>query len=363
VNHSLLLEKLNNMGITGVANKWIESFLKDRKQIVQIKSEKETVNSKEITINVGVPQGSKIAPLLFILFTNDVTECVKQGSLTLFADDTTHFLSADKDEIVNVSRNAVLQLENWCVKNELFLNKNKTVLMQFGTKRNVIESSPLIKLEGSSIQELNDTKFLGVILENTLDWEKHINIVCQKVASGCYLVKRIMDLCNFETAKIVYFAYIQSRLQYGIILWGNSQHATRLFILQKRAIRYLARASTNPCGDVYCKDSCSDLFKKFNILTLPSLYIFMTIMYVFENKHLLIENKDIHDHFTRGKDNIHVKKHNLKMSDNCPGYAGSIFYNNLPKHIKKESDLRFKSTLKTYLIDKCYYKVHDFFQF
>ena len=286
-----------------------------------------------------------------------------KGSLTLFADDTTNFISAVKEDIVNVSRNAVMQLENWRLKNDLFLNKKKTVLLQFGTKRNIIDSSPLITLDGSNIHERLDTKFLGVILENTLDWEKHINNVAQKVASGCYLVKRIMNLCNFETAKSVYFAYIQSRLQYGIILWGNSQYATRLFILQKRAIRILARASTNPCADVYCKDSCSDLFKKFNILTLPSLYIFMSIMYVIDNKHMLTVNKDIHEHFTRGKDNIHIKKHNLKMSDKCPGYAGSIFYNNLPNYIKKESDVRFKSTLKAYLIDKCYYNVQDFFQF
>jgi hypothetical protein len=250
-----------------------------------------------------------------------------------------------------------------CLKNDLFLNKKKTVLLQFSTKKNVIESSPLIILEGSSIQEQQDTKFLGVIVDNNLDWEKHISNVCQKVASGCFLVKRIMDLCNFETAKLVYFAYIQSRLEYGIILWGNSHHATRLFILQKKAIRYLARASTNPCSDVYIKVSCSDLFKKFNILTLPSLYIFMSIMYVYENRNILIANKDIHDYFTRGKDNIYIKKHNLKMTDKSPDYAGSIFYNNLPHYIKKESDLKFKTTLKNYLIDKCYYKVHDFFQF
>ena len=363
VNHSILLEKLNNMGISGLANKWIESFLKDRKQIVQLNSETESYKSNEVIINVGVPQGSTISPLLFILFTNDITSYVNKGSLTLFADDTTHFISAVKDEIVNVSRSAVQQLENWCLNNDLFLNKKKTVLLQFSTKRTVIESSPLITIEGTSIHEQQDTKFLGLIVDNTLDWEKHISNVCQKVASGCYLVKRIMNLCNFETAKIVYFAYIQSRLQYGIILWGNSQHANRLFILQKKAIRYLARASTNPCSDIYCKDSCSVLFKKFKIMTLPSLYIFMSIMYVYENKNALITNKDVHDYFTRGKDNIHIKKHNLKMTDKCPEYAGSIFYNNLPNYIKQESGVRFKLTLKNYLIDKCFYKVNDFFQF
>ena len=103
VNHSILLEKLNSMGISGLANKWIESFLKDRKQIVQMKSDGESFNSKSITINVGVPQGSTIALLLFILFTNDITSYVNKGSLTLFADDTTHFISAVKEDIVNVS--------------------------------------------------------------------------------------------------------------------------------------------------------------------------------------------------------------------------------------------------------------------
>ena len=360
VNHSILLNKLNNMGISGLANKWIESFLKDRIQIVQIRGANGTFKSNEVIVNVGVPQGSTIAPLLFILFTNYITANVNNGSLTLFADDTTHFISSNKEEIVQISRTAVLELEDWCVNNDLFLNKSKTILMQFGTKNGKLNSSPLIQLGGTSIREKDCTKFLGLIIDNKLDWGKHIHEVGLKVASGCFLIKRVLELCDFNTAKLVYFAYIHSRLQYGIILWGSSPHASRLFILQKKALRILAKASFNPCAEVFYKDSCRLLFKKFKILTLPSLYIYMTIMYVVNNKNKLLLNSEVHSHNTRSLKDIHIKKHSLKMSDRCPIYAGSLFYNKLPNYIKVDNILHFKVALKEFLIDKCIYNINEF---
>jgi hypothetical protein len=232
--------------------------------------------------------------------------------------------------------------------------------MEFRPKKTIIDDSPPITLEGSLIKSQQTTNFLGLIVDNRLDWKSHISKTSLKVASSCYLIKRLMQTCNLETAKLVYFAYVQSRLNYGIILWGNSPDAKRLFILQKRALRILGKASKDPCAEVYYKDSCSILFKKFCILTLPSLYIYSTIMYVIGNNHLSTINSEVHEHYTRSGNQIHVKKNSLKKSDKCPLYTGALLYNNLPDIIKNQSGEKFKHTLKQYLVNECFYKVNDY---
>jgi retron-type reverse transcriptase len=134
VNHRTLLEKLRQMGISGLANDWIASFIKDRRQVVKITDDKGSSLSEETTLNVGVPQGATLSPLLFILFTNDIPDCLNTGSLTLYADDTTHFIKGRKETIINVCKEEVNDLASWCNTNDLFINKNKTLVMQFSLK-------------------------------------------------------------------------------------------------------------------------------------------------------------------------------------------------------------------------------------
>jgi hypothetical protein len=362
VNHTMLLQKLDQLGIAGVANKWIESFIKNRRQIVKITSEWGTCNSKENIINVGVPQGATISPILFILYTNDIAKCLAAGSLTLYADDTSHFIKGQKELVIDTSRKEIKNLEVWCEKNDLFINKNKTVFMQFSAKKTILDYSPLLLLEGTSIKECNEVKFLGLIMDNKLDWNSHISSICSKVASGCYLIQRIKDVCNLATAKMIYFAYVHSHISYGIILWGNSAHVGRLFILQKRALRILGGASKDPCADVFFKDSCKDLFRHFKILTLPCLYIYSTIMFVIANNHLVTDNHQVHSHNTRTAFDIYIVNTKLNMVDKCPIRSGSLFYNHLPMIIKeqKKNYVKFKQVLTEYLIKKCFYTVTEY---
>ena len=143
-------------------------------------------------------------------------------------------------------------------------------------------------------------------------------------------------------------------------MWGNSAYAPRLFVMQKKALRILGKASFNPCADFYYKDSCKPHFRQLNIMTLPCIYMYLTILFVVENNYLVIDNREIHQHFTRGNKNIHITKNKLKMTDNCPIYAGSLFYNKLPVELKNLKDCTFKNCLKQYFLAKCYYKVNEF---
>ena len=127
----------------------------------------------------------------------------------MFADDTTHFIRTDQGDVVEHSNRAVQQLEAWCQTNELFLNKDKTVLMKFTTKSKLIDKCPLVRLEGRSLEVSSQSKFLGIVIDDVLDWGSHIKQVCSQVASGTHLLKHLPYFTNLTTMKMVYFAYIE----------------------------------------------------------------------------------------------------------------------------------------------------------
>jgi hypothetical protein len=214
----------------------------------------------------------------------------------------------------------------------------------------------------------NSTKYLGIMLDYKLNWHEHIDLVSKKMASGCFLIKRIMQICNFNTAKLVYHSYVHSRIAYGILLWGHSNHTKRPFILQKRAIRYLAAANFNPCtAGTYFKDSCRPLFIEFGILTLPCLYIFSAILYVIDNKNQTIELNKIHEHSTRNNCILKIDKYSSTFSEKSPMANGKCFYNKLLTDCKlsfvKNNTLSFKTNVKNFLIKNAFYSIKEFLNF
>lgn len=371
VHHGMLLHKLTKFGIVGLPNNWLRSYLSNRRQVVKLMGVAGTVFSKEVVVNIGVPQGSVIAPLLFILFTDDLSRCVQSGDFTLFADDTTHFLNSESDisTIDSFIRNntATTHLVEWVEQNGLCLNSSKSVILQFnGNANNNNASSPLIYLNGQSLKVQNSTRFLGITLDDKLNWNEHISALAKQVSSGCYLVRRIMEICNFHTAKLVYYSYIHSRISYGIILWGHSSKTKRLFILQKRAIRYLANVSYDPCtAGVFYKDSCRPLFIKFKILTLPCIYILNVIMFVLENEHCIPFLSETHKYNTRNHNDFNVIR--TINASKCPIQVGTSFFNKLNKSLKSKVDYErlhlFKASLKEFLISNCFYSTKEFLEY
>jgi hypothetical protein len=367
VNHEKLLAKLNNYGIRGNAISWIRSYLKDRIQVVGLRDQRNTMcYSREITINVGVPQGGTIAPLLYLLFINDLKQNVPIGSITVFADDTTQHVTSglkhgeNNEQFVSKCNKAVSQMDEYSSRNDLVINKEKTTYMQFHLSQRKIVSSPLIRIKNKAIKEVVEIKYLGVHLNNTLRWSAHINKIAPQIASSCYLIKRLMATATQKVAMLVYYSHIQSKLQYGIILWGHSKETKRLFVIQKRAVRCMAGASTNPTAELYTKDTCKPLFRHFNILTLPCLYIYNTILYIVNNFNCNDNDVD-HTYVTRAKGHMKTSRVLLKLTKQDPIYAGAKLFNALPKSIKNvKNTMQFANRLKEYLIEKCFYTVNEF---
>jgi hypothetical protein len=320
--------------------------------------------SNEILVNIAVPQGGTIAPLLFILFINDLQTTIATGKMTVFADDTTQHVvrresktNEDTEQFISLCNRAVSEMSQYSRSNDLLINNDKTLYMQFRRPLKNIISSPLIILNKTVIHEVDEIKFLGLILRNNLNWRGHVNKLAPQIASACYLIKRIMQIGTLKMALLVYFSYIQSRLQYAIILWGHSRETKRLFILQKRALRYMARASANPTAEFYIKDSCKPLFKRFKIMTIPCLYIYNTILYKINN--FTSDDIDLNVR-TRANGNFKFKIIKLDIARTNPKYAGAKLYNALPKWIKEKKGSNFKNSIKEFLIENSFYSVKEF---
>ena len=197
------------------------------------KAVKHTFRSKYRTNKSGVPQGSILGPLLFLLYINDLPNILKHQCI-LFADDTTIIVKCqDKSSFEDNINNTVKQVINWLNHNNLQINLSKTKMIQFKTYQS--ESIPLkINYCNEKVEEVDDTKFLGIMLDKNCNWKAHIIHVCNKLDRFVYALKRLRQVSSIQTALCAYHGYVASTLKYAVILWGNSVDVEKAFKIQKK---------------------------------------------------------------------------------------------------------------------------------
>lgn len=351
VDHALLLEKCFRYGFRGLVYNWIESYLSNRCQHVVINNSKSNARK----MDCGVPQGSVLGPLLFLLFINDLPEIDTQNKLVMFADDNTYLCTGNNmNDCLNYVEYILKKFSSWFQNNKLHLNTSKTTFIHFTPKSGVMNSSHLVRINNKSLQQVQSTKFLGIYLDNKLNWETHINNLCPKLQSSCYALYRLKDLVSQSVLLMFYHAQFVSKIKYGIIFWGCSPHSVRVFYLQKKAIRTIYGLSN--------LTSCRDTFKANKLLTLPSLYIKEIIMYVKTNSNLFVNNNVYHDYDTRGKEDLCIPKHNLTISEKNPCYIGIKIYNKLPDYIKCLDNIKeFKHNVDIFLYTNVFYSLDEYF--
>lgn len=349
VDHQTLLFKLEHYGVSGKALSLLHSYLSDRLQKVNIHG----TNSSGAPLKMGVPQGSILGPLLFLIYINDLPFYSKDlCEIVLFADDTSLIFKTDRrQEIFDDVNNALSKVLDWFTTNNLLLNAKKTKCLKF-TMPNVKQVNTNITVNNERIELINSTVFLGITLDCKLQWGPHIAALAGRLSSAAFAVRKIRNLTDVETARLVYFSYFHSIMSYGLLLWGSAADIESIFILQKRAVR--AIYGLKP------RDSLREVFKEINILTVASQYIFDNIMYVRKHIHLFTKKSDVHSFNTRHKNKLAVPSFRLhKIGNSFLGKCITIF-NKIPHNLVELPINKFKIHIKNTLMSKGYYKVRDY---
>ena len=347
IDHAILLDKLTHYGIRGHTNLFFRNYLSDRKQYVHCNG----TNSKTQAIHYGVPQGSVLGPLLFLVYINDIMNCVDKESLKLFADDTSSFVRCPNlDEAIEKTKANIMKLTEWFKCNKLTLNILKTCYSIFHTRKRVIPGHHnSIKIGDITINRTECAKYLGIWIDETLTWKHHIQCVKESLLKYFGIFYKTRHQIPAKFRRQVYLSYIQSRIHYGIELYGTASQLLlgNLQIMMNKLLKVL-----------YNKDRyyrTNDLFRELNVLKLNDLSKLATLKLVHKFMHThtdeMFENyfvyrQSLHQLGIRNRYLLNVPRTNKNMAATSIKVRGAQLWNNIEQDLRQEKDpLAFKRGL------------------
>ena len=355
VQHQILLYKLQHYGIRGIALEWFDSYLSKRKQFVVTNGIQSDILESS---DYGVPQGSVLGPILFLLFINDIHKSLDKIIIKLFADDTNCFISGNNfNQLERLAETELNKLQKWINANKLTINfdpkkssycifkqKNKCLPVNFD--RGLTMGTKVLKYK-------ENTRYLGLLLDHKLTWESHIKELNKKLVKYNGIFSKIRHSLPVSYCHTVYNAFISSRPNYGSEIYTNTTKKViqPLIVTQNKILRILQFKNI--------KTPTNNLYREFSVLKLTDMHDFniccivQKFMYL---RHLLPEalndlfcrNEQIHHHNTRNKMDLHPVKIKTKLYDEKTiSFQGRNCWNRLPSDIKEINSVILQKKNKT----------------
>ena len=308
LDHAILLNKLKYYGVIGTPLQLIKSYLTDRNQFVQIDNTKSSI----LHLKTGVPQGSILGPLLFLIYINDFPRASNYFSLIMYADDTT--LSSTLPNIKN-SRDQIIaeqlintelnKIDVWLRCNKLSLNISKTKYMLYSMPQKQTPHMS-INIGTTYIEQVYNFNFLGLVINSNLKWENHINNISYKCTRVIGILNKLKKVLPTRIKLLLYNTLILPHLTYVINGWGFN--CTRIKTLQKKAVRVIYNSKYNA--------HTSNIFKQLKLLKICDILTIEQLKFYYKYTHNKLPqylqgipitiNQNLHTHNTRQANDIHV---------------------------------------------------------
>ena len=331
----------------------MKSYLENRKQFTLINGKKSNIDD----IRYGVPQGSILGPLLFLLFVNDISKAFNRCEGKLFADDTALLLfNRDIHVLVNNAEQALSSVDKWFKLNKLSISAGKSTFLLFHSiKKDGQAMIDRLKLGEEYIPRSKHVKYIGLQIDECLTWDHHIKELCASLCKYFSIFYNIRNCINPSLARIIYYTCIHSRIKYGIEVYGSAKQnrIQKIQVMQNKLMKLLLKRDYTY--------STNQLHKDLNILKVSDVHRHATLQFVYKCvsgkiipnfRKYFIDRTNIHDHDTRHIRHIYKPIPNIDAGETTTHYIGATLWNDLTEYIKSAKSIHvFKKRVFNSLIN------------
>ena len=349
IRHDILLSKLEHIGIRGHTLSWFKSFLEDRPHCTYANSK----CSDYLNMKTGVPQGSCLGPLLFLIYMNDIRNSIDENYLNMFADDTTIILHAtDKNYLIELANTTLVLLDKFLTANAVRINESKCEYMLVCPKGKSIYTHEPVFYKNVPLREVNAIKFLGVYIDKKLNFTNHTEKLIKKLRKYIAIFYKIRRFVTKKHMLLVYHSNVCSLISYCLLVYGrgNTQNLDRIERLQKRILKIILSKSNAEINMA---------MKKNKLLSLRNLlkYKLLCLGYQIVNNATLIPSflKDKYqckkDLGLRNKLDFIKPYYRSNIGQRCIDYQLSIEWKDVPHNLKSLINYKlFKKKMKEELL-------------
>lgn len=334
VNHQILLEVLEELGVRGISLELMKNYITNRHVKMKVGDD----ISNMATPNSGVPQGSVLGPLLYLLYINNIRQVGLKAKYTIYADDTSLIYSGTSLQELQATVNEDLQLfHNWLSGNGLVLNVSKTVYMLFKQK-NKKEIQPNIEINNSPIQRVSNTKYLGMVVDDKLSWENHVDLICGQINPMIGAIRRCSKFTP-HLVKTIYDSYILSKAVYNIPIWSQcaKKLTEKVSISLTRSLKALLKLPWDTrTKNVYRMSQAKPLCAMIKVTKCKLIYKIKKKL--IKSNETVQTSGEVAPHFLRSHNNYRLLRNRTNRIKNGFMNSAAILFNTLPTVIKTESN-------------------------